>query len=65
MNKSPWLIPFVLWLAGCGESPRQTKPSASGPPVAVNTVTVVERQWPQIYEAAGTVRARTSAVIAA
>jgi multidrug efflux system membrane fusion protein len=65
MKKPLWLIPFVLWVAGCGESARESKPAASAPPVGVSTVTVAEREWPSIYEAAGTVRARTSAVIAA
>ncbi len=67
MNKTKllWLIPLVLGLAGCGESPRETRPAASAPPTAVATVTVAEQQWPSIYEATGTVRARSSAVIAA
>ena len=64
MKKPLWSIPFVLWLAGCG-SPREAKPTSQAPPVAVSVVTVAEQQWPSIYEATGTVRARTSAVIAA
>ena len=64
MRKLLWSIPFVLWLAGCG-SPREAKPTSQAPPVAVIVVTVAEQQWPSIYEATGTVRARTSAVIAA
>jgi RND family efflux transporter MFP subunit len=64
MKKSLWSIPFVLWLAGCG-SPREAKPTSQAPPVAVSVVAVGEQQWPSIYEATGTVRARTSAVIAA
>src|ERR1035437_4919215 len=64
-NKPVWLIPFALWLAGCGEPPRETNPAKSAPPVAVQTVTAKQVQWPSVYEATGTVRARTSAVIAA
>ena len=64
MRKLLWSIPFVLWLAGCG-SPRETKPTSQAPPVAVSVVAVAEQQWPSIYEATGTVRARNSAVIAA
>ncbi len=64
-NKALWLIPFALWLAGCGERPRETNPAGSAPPVSVQTVTAKQAQWPSIYEATGTVRARTSAVIAA
>ena len=64
-NTALWLIPSALWLAGCGERPRETNPVGSAPPVSVQTVTAKQVQWPSIYEATGTVRARTSAVIAA
>jgi len=64
-NKALWLIPFALWLAGCGERPRETNPVGSVQPVSVQTVTVKQVPWPSLYEATGTVRARTSAVIAA
>jgi multidrug efflux system membrane fusion protein len=63
-NMALWLIPSALWLAGCGERPRETNPAGSAPPVSVHTVTAKQVQWPSIYEATGTVRARTSAVIA-
>jgi len=63
-NRALWLIPSTLWLAGCSESPREVA-SSKTPPVAVSVVPVAEQQWPSIYEATGTVRARTSAVIAA
>jgi RND family efflux transporter MFP subunit len=58
------LIPAAIWLAGCGEAPKE-KPVASSPPIAVSTVTAGIEAWPSIYEATGTVRARTSAVISA
>ena len=58
------LIPAAIWLAGCGEAPKE-KPVASSPPIAVSTVTAAIEAWPSIYEATGTVRARTSAVISA
>lgn len=64
-NKSLWLIPFALGLAGCSESPREAVSASKAPPVAVSVVAVAEQQIPSIYEATGTVRARTSAVIAA
>src|SRR5450755_3119041 len=64
-NTALWLIPSALWLAGCGERPRETNPVGSAPPVSVQTVTAKQVQWPSIYEATGTVRARTSAVISA
>ena len=64
MTKSLFLIPLTLWLAGCSESPRE-KSTAAGAPVAVTVVTASVAAWPSIYEATGTVRARTSAVISA
>jgi multidrug efflux system membrane fusion protein len=59
-----FLIPVAIWLTGCGEAPRE-KTAASSAPVAVSTVTAATETWPSVYEATGTVRARTSAVIAA
>src|SRR6476660_909916 len=64
-NRPLWLIPLAFWLAGCGEHPGETNEARSAPPVSVQTVTATQVQWPSIYEATGTVRARTSAVIAA
>ncbi len=64
-NKLLWLIPLALGLAGCSEPPREAGAASKAPPVAVGVVTVAEQQTPAIYEATGTVRARTSAVIAA
>lgn len=58
-------IPLVIWLAGCGGAPREKPAASSAPAVAVSTVTAATATWPSIYEAVGTVRARTSAVIAA
>ncbi len=54
-----------LLLAGCGsETARkvETKPALS---IRVETVTLAETDWPSTYEATGTVRARTTATIAA
>ncbi|MGD1093177.1 MAG: efflux RND transporter periplasmic adaptor subunit [Bryobacteraceae bacterium] len=59
------LLPFVIWLAGCGETPRETESASVTAPIAVNAVTLAAQQWPSIYEATGTVRARASAVISA
>lgn len=58
-------IPVVLILAGCGEAGRDAKPTAAAAPIAVTTVTAALQQWPAVYETTGTVRARTSVVIAA
>lgn len=65
MTKSLFLIPLTLWLAGCGESAREKSTAAGGSPVAVTVVTASVAAWPSIYEATGTVRARTSALISA
>src|SRR6266536_1562397 len=57
-------IPLFIWLTGCSNADRK-KPAVSSQPIAVSTVTAATETWPSIYEATGTVRARTSAVIAA
>ncbi len=57
-------IPLLMWLAGCSEAPKE-KATDSSAPLAVSTVTVRTETWPSTYEATGTVRARTSAVISA
>ena len=57
-------VAVALGFAGCGEAPK-VKPVTSSPAVTVSTVTVAAESWPSIYEAAGTVRARTTAVISA
>ena len=58
-----FLIPPAIWLAGCSQAPREEPSASSVPAVAVSTVTAVTETWPSLYEATGTVRARTSAVI--
>ena len=60
-----FLIPLTIWFAGCGEAPKEKPVSSSLRPVTVSTVTAATETWPSIYEATGTVRARTSAVISA
>ncbi len=57
-------VALAMGLAGCGEAPKE-KPVTSSLAVAVSTVTVAAESWPSTYEAAGTVRARTTAVISA
>ncbi|MGO9260808.1 MAG: efflux RND transporter periplasmic adaptor subunit [Bryobacteraceae bacterium] len=60
-----FLIPAAIWLAGCGQAPKEKAAAASLPPVTVSTVRATTETWPSIYEATGTVRAGVSAVIAA
>lgn len=60
------LSPLVVWLAGCGDVAREPEPAVtSAPAIAVSVITPAVQQWPAIYEATGTVRARTSSIIAA
>ena len=65
--RSLFLIAFTLALAGCGRTPRETQAASGAPasPLAVQTVAATFAEFPSTYEALGTVRARTSAVIAA
>lgn len=53
---------LFLGLAGCGSEARKSEP-LSAAPVGVRTVAVTSEEWPAGYEAVGTVRARTAAVI--
>ncbi len=54
----------ALWLAGCGEAPKEKVASAAAP-VTVSVVSASATTWPSVYETTGTVRARTSATISA
>ena len=66
MNTRLWFtIPLALLATGCGEAGRDSKTVTAAAPVAVTAVTASEQAWPAIYEATGTIRARTSTVIAA
>ena len=59
------LLPIALLalLAGCSEAPGPETAAPAQAPVGVTTVDVATENWPSVYEATGTVRARTSAVI--
>lgn len=54
----------ALALNGCGGSEAEPKAAAAQAAVAVQTSAVRAEQWPDVYEATGTVRARTSTVLA-
>src|SRR5579863_5087945 len=58
-------IPLLALLGSCGEPQSETRVVSLQPPVSVETVPAETEDWPLLYEATGTVRARTSAVIAA
>jgi RND family efflux transporter MFP subunit len=55
-------IAVLLLLAGCG-SKEPEGAAANAAPTTVHAVTVRTAAWPNIYEATGTLRARTSAVL--
>lgn len=55
----------LIFLAACAEPARDTAAADRKPAVPVMTVPAGAEDWPAIYEATGTVRAQTSAVIAA
>lgn len=58
------LIPALIGLAGCGEPPQPGSQATVSPKAAVvTTVSASTEQWPAIYEATGTVRSRSSAII--
>ena len=66
MRNSVWLLgPMSLWLTGCGEGPKEKRATPEPRAVSVTTVSVATETWPSLYEATGTVRARTSAPISA
>ena len=52
-----------ILLAGCGSQPRHAESTPAGPAVPVRVVAVESAEWPSTYEAVGTVRAKTTAVI--
>lgn len=56
------IIPAIL-LAGCSESMREPEAAASAPSTPVSIAAVASEQWPSIYEASGTVRARSSTLV--
>lgn len=66
MQHRIWIsIPLAIGLAGCGDAPPEKASAPAPTAVAVSTVPASAENWPSIYEATGTVRARTSAVISA
>ena len=53
---------FML-LSGCGGNQTHARAATAAPAMAVEAVTVTSQEWPDAYEATGTVRARTAAVM--
>ena len=59
-----FLIPAALVLAGCGV-PRQEAAAKAPAAMNVSVTSVTLQQWPTVYEATGTVRARASSTVSA
>jgi RND family efflux transporter MFP subunit len=57
------LVLPLLVLAGCGRKNASEVKADEGPVIAVKTIAAQKTDWPAIYEATGTVRARTAAQI--
>ena len=60
------LIPIfasIAMLSGCGGSESPPKAASNAPAIPVQTAAVSIQQWPDVYQATGTVRARTAAVL--
>jgi len=62
--KTTLMILSLMAAVGCSRAPEERSAEAQAAPVAVHTVTVRQAEWPAVYEASGTVKARTSVVLA-
>ncbi len=56
------LLVLAAILSGCGRE-SHTRAASTAPPVSVQSATICNQDWSDAYEATGTVRARTAAVI--
>ena len=54
---------LLLVLSGCGGNESHTKAAANSPAIAVQVAEVRPQDWADAYQATGTVRARTAAVM--
>lgn len=57
------LITLLLLLAACGHPASQKETAATAAPIPVSTQEVIQVDWPDGFEATGTVRAHTTTVI--
>lgn len=55
---------LMILMAACGHKEEPARKQApQSPPVAVKAVTITESEWPEQYEATGSVRARVTGVV--
>jgi RND family efflux transporter MFP subunit len=59
------LIGFSLLLGACGHSSEERKANAPAAAVSVSAMPATRAEWPTVYDATGTVRARTASVLSA
>ncbi len=57
------LLVSALFLAGCSSNETHSQAASNAPAIPVQAVTADTQQWPETYEATGTVRARSAAVL--
>lgn len=62
MHRYPALLPILL-LTSCGGEPTRPAIVRQPAPVPVRAAAIATQDWPATYEATGTVRARTTAVL--
>jgi len=62
--KATGLAIAAIVLAGCGREPAPRPKGAAGKTIPVTAATATLENWPEGYEATGTVRARTAATLA-
>jgi len=63
-SSKPLVVLLLLSLTACRDAPRKAEASVSPQSIAVPVITAAVVDLPSVYEAVGTVRARTSATIA-
>lgn len=67
VSTAAWAVALAaagLVLTSCGSETPQHAAAAAAAPVAVETASAATQDWPATYEATGTVRAQTAAVVA-
>jgi RND family efflux transporter MFP subunit len=64
LKRAGWVFLSLAILTSCGTEQAKGPEPGAGKPVLVQTVAAAEQAWPDVYEATGTVRARTAVAIA-